>query len=321
MNLLYPGRGAIAHDRLAFNAPAGGPIVQLENENIRCSVLPWFGAVIAELTHKGRGIDVLAPGDDAIHHVASQVFPMAPGLEYHNRRIGAWPELFPTGSSVKEYFGRPQPFHGESNQRRWDYAIIESGPGRAVARFTLHCTVAPLTLVREMTLEAGGDELTLNETVINRSDLEVPFMWGHHPTYGRSLLAEGAQIELPECRLIEGEHAWLTVPGPGAGVGHMFYAADLADGWFGVFNPQMGFGAGIRFDADLFKYLWLWQEFGNSLRAPGFGGLYNAAVEPFTSLPEGMDEHGDAGPSALVGPHETLSTELTAFFYTEPLKR
>ncbi len=319
MNLLYPGAGAVAHDRLSLTAPLGGPIVQLENEHLRCSTLPWFGGVIVELTHKASGIDVLAPGLGAIHTAMSQPHPMAAGQEYHNRRIGGWPELFPTGSAVADYYGKPQPFHGESNQRRWDHAIIEPGPERAVARLTLHCQAAPLRLDREMILDAGSEQLVLRETVTNDSDLEIQFMWGHHPTYGRPLLAEGAVIELPDCRLIEGDESMLNIPGPDAGVGNMFYAADLAEGRFGLFNPALGLGTGVRFDADVFRYLWLWQEFGSSRKAPAFGRWYYAAIEPFTALPEGMDAHGDAGPSAMVGPHETLATELAAFFYTEPL--
>ena len=86
MNLLYPGDGAIAHDRLSIFAPLGGPIVQLENELVRCSVLPWFGAAIVELTDKQSGIDVLCPGLGAIHNIISQPPIMAAGQEYFNRQ-------------------------------------------------------------------------------------------------------------------------------------------------------------------------------------------------------------------------------------------
>ncbi len=319
MNLLYPGSGAVAHDRLSIAAPFGGPLVQLENEHLRCSVLPWFGSAIVELTHKKSGIDVLCPGVGAITNIVSQPATMAPGQEYFNRRVGGWPELFPTGSKVDDYFGVPAPFHGESNQRRWDHAVINEGPDLAIARFTLHCMSAPLKLQRDMELAAGADELVLRETVFNLSDLEVPFMWGHHPTYGRPFLGAGTRIELPDCTLGDGKQEWLTVPPDGEKVGHMFYAHELSGGWFGLFNPRLGLGTGIRFDHELFRFLWIWQEFGRNVKPQAFGRWYACAVEPFTSLWQSGAE-AKIGPMRTIGPGQTLRTELTAFFYDRPLK-
>jgi len=320
MNLLYPGRGAVAHDWLHIASPHGGPVVQLENEKLRCSVLPWAGAGIVELTCKPAGVDVMWLVPDGANYLFSQAHPMAPRQEFVNRWPGGWPELFPTGSAMSDYFGVPQPFHGESVQRRWDHAIVNPGPDEAVARFTLTCASAPLRLTREMILRPGAEEIVLRETVVNLSDLEIPFMWGHHPTYGAPLLAEGTRIELPDCRFHKGDASLLTVPAEGARTGAMFYALDLADGYFGLFNPRLKLGAGIRFDRKLFKVLWVWQDFNSGMRAPLFGRGYATAVEPFTSLPGGMDAHGPSGTAARIAPGATLQTELTAFFYHSPIK-
>ncbi|MDD4892200.1 MAG: DUF4432 family protein [Phycisphaerae bacterium] len=319
MNLLYPGSGAIAHDRLSIFAPHGGPMVQLENEKLRCSVLPWWGSSIVELTDKQSGVDVLCPGPGAVNNIIGQMPTMAAGQEYFNRRVGGWPELFPTGSRVDDYFGTPAPFHGESNQRRWDHAIIEEGPDVAIARFTLHCMTAPLRLQRDMILAAGSGELVLRETIWNESDLEIPFMWGHHPTYGKPLLEGGVKIELPKCRLAEGDESMLTVLPEGSKVGNMFWATDLAEGWFGVFNPRLSLGTGIRFDKDWFKFLWIWQEYGRNLKPQSFGRWYAIAVEPFTSLWQGADTT-PIGPMLKIGPRESRTTEMTAFFYRKALK-
>lgn len=318
MNLLYPGTGAIAHDRLSISAPHGGPVVQLENELLRCSVLPWFGSAIVELTDKQTGIDFLCPGLGAINNIISQLPAMAPRQEYFNRRVGGWPELFPTGSVVDDYFGVPAPFHGESNQRRWDHAIVEQGPEQAVARFTLHCMTAPLRLVRDMILPAGAGELTLRETVYNDSDLDVPFMWGHHPTYGKPFLEGGVKVELPPCRLADGDESMLTVLPEGSKVGNMFYATDLSAGWFGLYNPRLGLGTGVRFDEKLFKFLWIWQEYNNNQRGQAFGRWYAVAVEPFTSLWQGP-ETTPIGPMLTIAPRQRIQTELKAFFYREPM--
>lgn len=320
MNLLYPGVGAVAHDRLEIVPPVGGPVVQLENELLRCSVLPWFGAAIVELTYKPAGMDVLCPGLGAIHNIISQPPAMAPGQEYFNRRVGGWPELFPTGSKVDDDFGVPVPFHGESNQRRWDHAIVNEGPDLAIARFTLHCMGAPLRLQRDMMLAADSPELVLKETVVNESDLAIPFMWGHHPTYGRPFLEAGVRIELPRCTLGGGgEESMLTVQPEGAGVGNMFWAQDLAEGWFGLFNPRLKLGTGVRFDPGLFKFLWIWQEYNRNVKPQAFGRWYAVAVEPFTSLWQGEEATRKIGPMLTLAPRQALHTELTAFFYQEPL--
>jgi hypothetical protein len=319
MNLLYPGSGAIAHDRLSIFAPLGGPLVQLENEHIRCSVLPWFGSAIVELTDKQTGVDVLCPGLGAIHNIISQPPAMAANQEYFNRRVGGWPELFPTGSKVDDYFGVPAPFHGESNQRRWDHAILDEGPDVAAVRFTLHCMAAPLRLQRDMILPAGATELVLRETIWNESDLEVPFMWGHHPTYGKPFLEPGVRIELPTCRLGDGDKSMLTVPAEGAKGGNMFWATDLSEGWFGLYNPRIKLGTGVRFDRKLFKFLWIWQEYNKNLRGQSFGRWYAVAVEPFTSLWQ-SDGMAEKGPMLKIGPRQSRRTELTAFFYRKPLK-
>ncbi|MCG3177706.1 MAG: hypothetical protein BIFFINMI_00025 [Phycisphaerae bacterium] len=320
MNLLYPGAGAVAHDRVTLAGDRGGPLVVLENERVRCAVLPWFGAAIVELTDKASGVDVLAPDPGAVQNVINLQHPITPPQIYFNRKVGGWPELFPTGSRLDDYFGLPQPFHGESNQRRWDYAVVEAGPRQAMVRFTLTCRNAPLRLVRDMILEPGAAQIVLRERAENLSQLPIPIMWGHHPTFGAPFLEAGVRIELPGCRFIEGDASMLDIPAPGAKVGNMFYAADLAEGWFGLFNPRLKLGVGVRFDAELFRYLWLWQEFNANDKPPAFGRWYAAAVEPFTSLPAGMDKEGAAGPSVTIAPGRSLSTELTAFFYGKPLK-
>jgi hypothetical protein len=319
MNLLYPGSGAIAHDRLSIFAPLGGPLVQLENERLRCSVLPWFGAAIVELTDKQTGVDMMGLHPGAIHSIITQPPSMAAGYEYRNRQVGGWPELFPTGSRLDDYLGTPAPFHGESNQRRWDHAIVEQGPDQAVARFTLHCMSAPLRLVRDMVLAADSSELVLRETITNESDMEVPLMWGHHPTFGAPFLEGGVKIELPPCRLCNGDESMMTVPPAGSKSANMFYADELSAGWLGLYNPRLSLGCGLRFDEKLFKFLWIWQEYNNNQRGPAFGREYAVAVEPFTSLWQ-SGEAAAKGPMIRLAARGRMSTELKAFFYRKPLK-
>lgn len=320
MNLLYNGQGAVAHDRLFLVPPVGGPVVQLENERLRCSVLPWSGGAIVELTDKQTGVDVLCPGVDAIQNVICQPQGLNPSQEYFNRRVGGWPELFPTGGLVDDYFGAKAPFHGESNQRRWDHAIINEGPDLAVARFTLHCMGTPLRLQRDMMLAADASEIIIKETAQNLSDLSVPFMWGHHPTYGKPFLEAGVKVELPGCKLVNGDESKLTILAEGAKVGNMFYATDLSAGWFGLFNPRLKLGTGVRFDEKLFKFLWIWQEYNSNPRPQAFGRWYACAVEPFTSLWQTTEETRAAGPMLTLGPRETIHTEMKAFFYRQPMK-
>jgi hypothetical protein len=65
---------------------------------------------------------------------------------------------------------------------------------------------------------------------------------------------------------------------------HFGALTGLREGWYALTNPKLGFGVGMTFPADVFKYLWLWQELGGSPGYPWFRRAYVMALEPWTSF-------------------------------------
>ncbi|HVO71728.1 MAG TPA: hypothetical protein VMT24_16880, partial [Aggregatilineaceae bacterium] len=91
---------------------------------------------------------------------------------------------------------------------------------------------------------------------------------------------------------------------------------DLSEGWYALTNQRLGVGFGLAWDSDLFKYLWMWQVYGGHVDYPWYGRTYNCALEPFTSYPPaGVKNAVENGTALMLGPSETVETELVAVIY------
>ena len=63
----------------------------------------------------------------------------------------------------------------------------------------------------------------------------------------------------------------------------MSYIADMPEGWYAITNQEMGVGFGVRWPAEVYKFLWFWQSFGGGYGYPWWGRTYNIGLEPFSS--------------------------------------
>jgi hypothetical protein len=92
----------------------------------------------------------------------------------------------------------------------------------------------------------------------------------------------------------------------------MGYLSDFGgDAWYAIASPDLGFA--MRWDAAVFKYLWLWQEFTPTGGYPWWNRVYTVALEPWTSFPTlGLPEAVRRGTQLVLRAGETKQTSLVA---------
>ena len=288
----------------------------------------------AEITYLGKpgGDNLLFRGD------WQSSLPVATSQSYGNQALdwlsayrGGWQELFPNAGGGGTVMGTPLPFHGEVSRTAWRAEWHEDGRDVTLSSGTR----LPLVIHRRMRLDAKRPVLILEETIENESDLEVPYIWGHHPAFGPPLAAPGAHIDLPAGRLttdpgVDGPladlvpgsaHVWGKVIGrtgepvdlsvvPSGPRERLIYIEELAAGWWAIRNPDRGIGAGMSWDLKDFPRLWFWQEIGGS-GFPWFGRAAITALEPATQTPSnGLESAISAGTARKLPPRGRATARL-----------
>lgn len=102
------------------------------------------------------------------------------------------------------------------------------------------------------------------------------------------------------------------VPGHDARTADSFYVTGYSEGWFAVRNPYHHLTWGMKFDAELFPYLWIWQVYGGHWGYPYYGRTDTLAIEPFTSPIQTLTECADDGTAVRLDPGGSLETSFQA---------
>ena len=322
----------------------GIPSVTLENAHIKVVVLAGKGADIFEFRHKATDTDLLFKTPwgviDPKTHVHDTFEPGAPFMDFYQ---GGWHELFPNAGGNCTYRGAELGVHGEICKVAWDYQITEESEQRVSVKFWVRTARTPFFVEKKLSLRKDDPTLFIEETVTNEGSEPMDFMWGHHPALGAPFLSEHCRLFLPGA-MVETAHALparqvlvpetrfesfpivKTIDGadfdlsriapPSAGIAHLIYLSNLADGWYCVVNEQTKLGFGMRWDVNVFRYLWLWQEFGGTRHYPWWGRGYVVAVEPQSSLSGlGLQNAIERGTQLTLSPGERLSTSLCASIF------
>lgn len=319
------------------------PAVSLSNGLLTATVLPAKGADIYSLIYEPRSVDVLWKSPWGLRRpdgaIASGAASEAAWLD---RWEGGWQEIFPNGGDACTYRGAPLNFHGEASLSAWDYRVRQSTAAVVEVDFLLELARSPFRIRRTMRVEAGLPALLLDESIENRGDEDLHFMWGHHPALGAPFLDGGCRLQTPArtflahdveiaetCRVAAGARGpWPEMEGKSAGkvnlsvippanqrVTEFGYLCDLEDGWYAVTNPALGFGFGMAWPREVFPYLWFWQELRGSLGYPWYGRCYVMAVEPFTSIPGvGLVKAIESGTAPVLKAGGKVEASLAAVF-------
>ena len=227
----------------------------------------------------------------------------------------------------------------------WDAQIVEDCPERVSAKFWVRAVRTPFYVEKTVTLESGSPILTVTDTLTNEAEEPAPAQWGQHVALGEPFLTPNCILDIPAAdffvpdsgddlpagsRLRPGRRGtWPNAEGAdGRDVDLRRFPAkedrlvdylsfcELSAGWYAVTNPDRGVGFGLSWDASVFRYLWYWQVFGGHSGYPWYKRTYNVGLEPFTSLPGGMEEPGsDASTSIMFEPGETRTSTVRAVVY------
>lgn len=314
--------------------------VIVENELLLISVLPDKGADIYEFVYKPKNVDILWKSDWGLRKPPAILSASDSQVAWLEQYEGGWQEVFPNGGAPCRYKGVELNFHGEASTLAWDCEIVSESADEAAVRFTCRTVRSPFRLSRTMKLKRAEPFMRLSETLTNLAGEEMDYMWGHHPALGAPFLNESVIIDLPDNSWIESQNRegdvtrlpqksrspWPVATGRNGQPVDLSVvppvserSADLAfiggfdEGWYGVTNPELGFGFAMRWSKEQFPYMWLWQEFRGSAGWPWYGNAYVMALEPFTSFDEsGLVHCIVSGTARTIAPGETVETELLA---------
>jgi hypothetical protein len=294
----------------------GMRVVTLENATLRVSLLAGKGTDVIECNYKPRDLDYvwLTAGGvrNPLDHLHSSLDPEATFLDHYP---GGWQEIFPNGGGHVVYRDAQIGMHGEVSTLPWDYQIVEDREEAVVVTFRVRPYKLPCLLEKTVSLDASSPRLIFSERLVNESDVPLDVMWGHHITFGRPFLHEGAHIALPpgltaiphatetapHGRLLRSAtFAWphaeqadgtpidMSVLPPRGTPSEMLYLSGFAEeGWYEVHSNERTPAFRVSWDARQMPYLWYWGEYGANDHFPFWGRHYNIGLEPFSSFPDG----------------------------------
>jgi hypothetical protein len=314
----------------------------MENELLRVTVLADKGADIMEFLHKPSDTDFMWRERGGLREPA-KVIATSPGslganLDWYE---GGWHECLPGGGPAI-ILGASEGLHGEAALLPWSWTVDEDSPDRL--RVTLWCRLLrlPLLVRKTLSLRSGDPVLRIEERIINESPVEIPFLWGQHPTFGAPFLSEYCRIDMPATSfraqpgftaprmLVEagsrgswprtagadGAEIDLSRPSP-QGSGHAgLLCLEVEEGWYAITNTRSKVGFGLSWDASVFPYLYYWHVYNGVPDYPWFGTAYVAGLEPWTSFPMNHDAALAAGTALRLPARAELRTELAAVAYS-----
>lgn len=207
------------------------------------------------------------------------------------------------------------PLHGSLSNTPAEHIYWESD-ARAIR---IHATInqsgifaEKLMLYRTIEFPLDRNELTVTDRVVNAGDAQCPLMLLYHLNMGWPLLSETAELKIPSVsveprneRAAEDLDTWhvMLPPQPRFEEQCYFHSFDKA-GLAAIFNPSIGKGLAIRFDADTLDTLVEWKMMGIK--------DYVLGLEPCNCRLIGRDELRRLGELKFIAPGEekTFSIQL-----------
>lgn len=285
-----------------------------------------------------RGADILrvaVPGEVNALAVASWSSPPATttghsygasGLDWLSGYRGGWQELIPNAGAESELLGTPLPVHGEASVLPW--RVLSASASACELQVSLRL---PLTVTRHMAVADDRSALHVRTVVRNDSDLELAFVWGHHPVFP---VLDGTRVHLPagtctpELRDADGDSpaaVSTTLPlevtsggsrssvasDPPRDAERIIYLHGHSEGWAVVRQPAGQPHVALAWDVNALPALWLWQNMDHP-GFPWFGRMRAIGVEPQRAWPyDGLDGARRRGQQVTVGPGASASSWMT----------
>lgn len=328
----------------------GLTMVTVENELLRMTILVDKGADIIELIHKKTGIDFMwrAPGGirDTSKHIPTTASALGNNLDYYE---GGWHESLPCGAPCT-ISGAELGLHGEVSLLPWNFQVEEDNTKCVVINLSCRTCRFPFYVKKRITLHSNNPVINIEEILFNESDEIIEFMWGQHPTFGKPFLDSDCCIDVPVktftvCSNFDPptsyfepgfEGKWpLTLNKEGKEVdlsqippetdysADLLYLKDIDEGWYAIRNRRLQVGFGLRWDINIFPYIWYWKVFKGLNGYPWFGRTYNIGFEPWSSFPSAFDQAQSNNRTLKIEGYGTIRTSFKAVIITgnETVKR
>lgn len=314
-------------------------LLSMENRWVRLVLHLDKGAEISEFRHKGTDINALWRREGG--GCERLINPAGAGADFFYNYQGGWQESFPIGNSEGYWAGSWQALHGEVRLLPWDCTIETDEEDQLTILLEVQCRKTPFRLRRRILLDSRTARICMQETVMNRGAQTLPYVWGHHPAFGRPLLSGGSRFDFPAGtfrswkeedslprRLAPGKVSREPVlPGrsgglvdlraaldPGSGIMDHLEVKPENDGFVALRNPQEGLGFAMEWDLGMFPYLWQWHCAHADTGYPFWGQEYLVALEPFSSPIGGIHDSFIQELAPRLQPGEEVQTWLRAGF-------
>lgn len=309
-----------------YRHPSGCEMIRLQNRDIGVTVIPKRGAEIHCFENRKLAIDVLwkAPWGLRLPYSYAAAGGASSEMTWMDHFAGGWQGIFPNAGSDCIYRGAHHNFHGESSVIPWNYSISRTQNGVSVDCETVLAR-SPFRMRRCIELHPDHPVLYIRETITNYGIDAMPFVWGHHPALGAPFLSSDCVLQIPAKGFREGSSAKVVtrngaepqpIAAPNADLSCFGYFLDFDAGWYSVFNRQLDLGFALAWPLEVFPCAWLWQEFGGTKEYPWYGAACVMAVEPFTTASDrGLAHAAETRTARVLGPGESLQTELAALLY------
>lgn len=318
--------------------------LMIENELLRLLVIYEKGTDIIEFLYKPKDVDFLWKSPAVVTAFNKNPFTKEhPAGSFLDIYEGGWQELLPNINDPTDYKGSSLGFHGEVLYRTWEYSIVNDTVDEVKVRFSLRLNRAPFFVTKYLTIRSYSPVVEIEEEILNEGDEEFKFSWGHHPAFGVPFLSQGCLIDVPgspnghtyekdfsnnSLLPLGADFKWpiakdakgidvdlSKVLSPGLKTAFCVSIEGLKEGWYGLTNPEIGIGFGMRWDIEVFKYLWMWAVYRGFYSFPFYGRTFNLALELWSATPDNLDDVIKLGRAITLGPGETKRTRFEAIAY------
>ena len=323
--------------------------IVMENRYLRVTVLLDKGADIYELLYKPLDVDMMWRGPVELQNPSC--FIPSTGNEagtFIDRYEGGWQEILPSGGAACEFKGVRFGQHGEISNIPWKCQIIKDEEKEICIELSVRTYRTAFYLRKKLTLKIDDPTLYINEILVNEAEENMELMWGHHPAIGHPFLSEHCNIETSATKVITHPelmfdsqrlkpgtvNTWPRVPDRNNRVidlskvpskndktADMLYLTDFeGEAWYRIHNQQMKLNFEMKWDKDIFKYLWMWQVCKGAYGYPWYGRTYCMALEPWSSYPtSGLYEAVNNRTAMNMAAAQTIETDLSVIIYEDQI--
>lgn len=316
----------------------GVEMLSLENQKIKVVLALGKGADVVELVHKKTDTDFMWHSYNPLKNVNTLPTVSSSLGTFLDGYAGGWQELFPAYGHPANIDGAEIGMHGEATIYPWACQVLEDTPECVKVLLSLRTIRTPYLLEKTVMLKEDDAALYMHQKVTNVGTVGQDFMWGHHPAFGFPFLDESVRLHLPGEPTVAYWHLddyvapfdkdatgkWPLLPGkdgkmvdmsrayPREDKIYMEYSMyDLAEGCYELVNHNKKLGARMKWDKEVFPYLWVWGEYCGSQGYPAFGRSYVMAVEPYSSVPDTYELAKDAGTLLHLDAGQSMETDVS----------